>query len=522
MRNHILHIGYHPRQSQFLSDVNQYICKFGNEDDQIDICSLMLSAAEGYHVMFPDREKNKWLRDSIIVGLEYLTGVPLGFIMPDERVDLSDVIKSDYNENIISASNNELDNNLHIVLHVPVMSSDCCQFIEHVYQSIPDNLNEHVKVHCIAYASNFFSNEPCDESRCRGRLNELKAMMEASQVSRDGRFFYISNYDERGRCLQLNEDSELARFVARLLIFISNDYNALSVTRANTKYITSVGVYGREIDKYSEINNHFANLMKNLLARFIGLNEEPVEISLDKVDDFINDDYELLHQYYESDSNDYREETNKKLQESLKKILNSKDLTLNEKSELLNNLKQLWDKDLNSIENTPHKTFEDIYIPLIEASGLETPYPAVKELVSLIKQQKKSIEAHEKKIEKLSKQLPEFQQNCYWTEDGFRVGDTVQRVEDKPLDSNDSITDITDYVPTNSELLKSVDISSSFPKIKSQGRQGACVSFSLVSIIEYYLKNAGKPVDLSEAFLYYVSREKNGTEDKDNGVTVRL
>jgi len=56
--------------------------------------------------------------------------------------------------------------------------------------------------------------------------------------------------------------------------------------------------------------------------------------------------------------------------------------------------------------------------------------------------------------------------------------------------------------------IPSVDLRQNFNHISNQGEQGSCLAFSVTSIFEHTLKlNQAKEFDLSEAFLYYNSRE---------------
>lgn len=65
---------------------------------------------------------------------------------------------------------------------------------------------------------------------------------------------------------------------------------------------------------------------------------------------------------------------------------------------------------------------------------------------------------------------------------------------------------------------QSVDLRQGFTDIKNQGKQGACLAFALASIYEYFLKSNQDPnPNLSEAFLYYNARKKEGKTHEDAG-----
>ena len=64
----------------------------------------------------------------------------------------------------------------------------------------------------------------------------------------------------------------------------------------------------------------------------------------------------------------------------------------------------------------------------------------------------------------------------------------------------------------------SVDLRKDFTQIKDQGEMGACSAFALVSIFEYILKKNKQPdIDLSEQFVYYNARKKEGASRVDAG-----
>lgn len=61
-----------------------------------------------------------------------------------------------------------------------------------------------------------------------------------------------------------------------------------------------------------------------------------------------------------------------------------------------------------------------------------------------------------------------------------------------------------------------IDLSHDFTPIKSQGQLGACATFAVTSVYEYILKkNDRSDHDLSERFLYYNAREKDGRLDEE-------
>ncbi len=121
----------------------------------------------------------------------------------------------------------------------------------------------------------------------------------------------------------------------------------------------------------------------------------------------------------------------------------------------------------------------------------------------------------EKEQVRLEQQMDaqEHARDCF-IENGFvsfgeRKYKLLPQVTDEPLKEH--------YSP-HTTTLTSVDLSGQMPPIKDQGEQGACLAFSLTSVFEYlYKRKTHQDIDLSEQFLYYISREKVGEEGVDDG-----
>jgi len=90
----------------------------------------------------------------------------------------------------------------------------------------------------------------------------------------------------------------------------------------------------------------------------------------------------------------------------------------------------------------------------------------------------------------------------------------LPKIEEKPLTE--------DYAP-HPVKSDAIDLRSGFTTIKNQGQTGACTAYSLTAIYEYILKsNKQQENDLSEAFLYYNARKRNGEENKLSGSRIDL
>ena len=95
-----------------------------------------------------------------------------------------------------------------------------------------------------------------------------------------------------------------------------------------------------------------------------------------------------------------------------------------------------------------------------------------------------------------------------------------EKEEFQLLHHDDDIVPLEDKYEPHAVSTKNIDISNGFTEIKNQGQQGACMSFSMVSVFEYFLKkNHVQFPDLSEQFLYYNARKRTGREQFDEGST---
>ncbi len=126
-------------------------------------------------------------------------------------------------------------------------------------------------------------------------------------------------------------------------------------------------------------------------------------------------------------------------------------------------------------------------------------------------------------IRKIQDELVELKKNLKQLEESKKCliegGKIIfEKEEFQLLHHDDNIIPLEDkYVP-HIVTDKTIDLTAGFTEIKSQGQQGACMSFSMVSVFEYFLKkNNVQFPDLSEQFLYYNARKRNGREQYDEG-----
>ena len=159
-----------------------------------------------------------------------------------------------------------------------------------------------------------------------------------------------------------------------------------------------------------------------------------------------------------------------------------------------------------AVLETPHDEFGKIYLPL---DGMKYLRSTMRESTNYIRQKSKELESQSLQLEN------EEQSKKRLIDGGFTYGHTIYKlqegIEEKPLQET--------YEPQGT-LKNNVDMRNNFTPIKDQGQLGACTVFAISSIYEYILKKSKqKNYDLSERFVYYNVRTKDGSiEDKGSSV----
>lgn len=99
------------------------------------------------------------------------------------------------------------------------------------------------------------------------------------------------------------------------------------------------------------------------------------------------------------------------------------------------------------------------------------------------------------------------------TNDGF-----VFEGQTYKLQGDTQEIDLEDEYAPLSTVPASIDLRKEFTAVKDQGEMGACSAFALIGIFEYILKKNKQPdIDLSEQFVYYNARKKEGASRVDSG-----
>lgn len=164
------------------------------------------------------------------------------------------------------------------------------------------------------------------------------------------------------------------------------------------------------------------------------------------------------------------------------------------------------------------ETKEAVILPVYdtETGKAELPLNELKELRFKQRNYISNIREVEDELTELKKNLAQIDESkkCLIEDGKFIINDDSFQL----LDYDNDVSPLEDTYNAHSVSAKNVDLSAGFTEIKNQGSQGACVSFSLLSVFEYFLKqNHESFPDLSEQFLYYNARKRRGSELLDSG-----
>lgn len=166
------------------------------------------------------------------------------------------------------------------------------------------------------------------------------------------------------------------------------------------------------------------------------------------------------------------------------------------------------------------ETEEDTILPPFsdENKQAKLPIDELKELRFRERNYIANIREMESEIEDIKQNITQLDESKKCLIEGGKI--IYDKEEFILIHHDDDIEPLEEKYEPHPVTTKTIDISGGFTNIKSQGQQGACMSFSMVSVFEYFMKkNHIETPDLSEQFLYYNARKRRGREQYDEGST---
>ena len=186
--------------------------------------------------------------------------------------------------------------------------------------------------------------------------------------------------------------------------------------------------------------------------------------------------------------------------------------------------------DENNALLTQEETKGEIILPpfasILQPSGddeeqnlrAKLPLDELKELRYKERNYIANIREVQDELEQLKKDMTQLDESKKCLIEGGKI--IFEKEQFQLIHHDENIVPLEEKYQPHPVKSKNVDISAGFTDIKNQGPQGACMSFALVSVFEYFLKqNHEQFPDLSEQFLYYNARRRNNKENEDTGST---
>ena len=373
------------------------------------------------------------------------------------------------------------------------------------------------------------------------QLNNFEKLRTELLTSKENsRFFFIHNSNLSGVSLGMNADS-FVEMQRQFVFLFSSHLEEILPMDAND--VTAVGFSSLEFNKYQFasylLNRALLTVLENSSA-----NAEEVAINqiYEKVNTLLYDKEKVLSHFLEKyknqfDTNKFKEieEDIDEIRQKLYKILSeNKDITFNAgilaallskpEYELFSNtdytsnnacLLDLYSEAINLVIEIDEANYYKI-----DEENIINPIKAIKDVDNAILNSQ--IEVRELE-ERLAEQQVQVEDNAN-AQTSFIEENTFHFKEDKfkllPFELGEPLEET--YVAKKVDRTD-VDLRAKFPRVKNQGQQGSCLSFSITSVFEYMMKiNELEDCDLSEAFLYYNARYlDDSSEDEDCGSRIR-
>lgn len=543
----ILQVTFENFYQELLLNIQEYVDMFGDYVSPNNSCIQSLSCCYNGDTLYtktPQTRLEEFRNDMILLTLEDILQIPL-FFDPNKGKSIDNVeqyVSSELYQKYITTEKN-VDPVFHFVFYLSLTDKDVVNNIEKFLSQLPDNLPFVVDfIGLPNEVSRLFKNEVFDKSNTYMMAKNLSSLIALKdKMSNDSckdivinNIYIIQNINEINHAQQLSLE-KLSKLFGNLLLAFIEGYDHISDQRLIDP-ITTFGIETFEIDKYAILNNWAFNIFKKLCGDVIGDAENEKIVDKDKVDTLFKDILEeekkgleqintLPDNQVQSFLKEWKEEFKKKV---LDIIIDAK-LTNAEKDLLLSYFQSLSSRDLIRLEDFDFdklSLFDSLYIPYIDQTiDKDNPYIKLKDTILQIQQLKKDMEKRQQRIDETYRVIDKnYHRDGKWTNEGYQIGNDIFRIHKEDLigeiDSNDYL--LSEYEPDCTTILpQDADLKSYFPPIKNQGSQGACASFSLTSVFEYFLSNeAHQYEDMSEAYVYYNARAISGNTNIDNGATL--
>lgn len=538
-----LHIAFNKSVGDILLRICEYAKKFGNSSANF-INPLLFEFSDTNKIEVKRPEKNIPLADFALFALEMYYGIQLRWMTENVATTLignkgvEEFFEREFSDKIVEE--NDIDPEMHIIFYVPLYESDIYQKVRHIINNLPVGHKFVVNVisitYDIAWACKMLDNEIDKDTRGEimfRNIMELKNMMGGdicNCTTLIKHIFLFQNYNIGGWSQNFTI-KKLIEICANLSLALVQHYDTICHYSWLERPIYAINVQSRVIDIYLAVNYIFRDLFTGVADINI---INPNEIDKTKVKNaftkILGEEINLIDRYKElfilgltnqlEYNNAFNSEVKGKLKEVISDNIETYKLNVSEQQylySLFNSISEKTSFEHINIDDTIWQLEEMIIRELDGDQNLLEAYNKLKRCSKELTETNNKIKSLESVVSDLqSKLISDYPNNVELTNEGYKIGNEIF----KPYKLQDEPLDITYVVPINQVLPPSVDLRDSFPEIKSQGSQGACTAFSLVSVIEYFMtKNLRDNANLSEAFVYYNARVIRNETEIDSGAT---
>lgn len=553
MKKFVLQIAFEKCYQELLLNTQEYVNKFGDFMSPNNSCIQSLCCEyEGdmLYVKLPQTKGEEFRNDLLVFTLESILQVPL-YINPNKGKAIDNTerfISQELYQEYITAERN-VDPEMHFLFYVSLTDDETILNIKKFVSQLPRNLSFYIDVVALPNEiSKIYKNEEFEKEDIKLMANNLQKIIDFKNVIKKEEIshqrernvvfrnvYFLQNVDEAGHAKNFDE-KKLTHVFGNLALSFIEGYDYISDKRLYDD-ITTFTIKTFEIDKYKIINNWAFHIFKQLCDKIIKRGDYEQNIDKDKVNkifkEILGDEkraFEKINNLLDNEVQGYLDEWKEKLKKKIIEKIVDANLNNGERQLLLSYFENITNRDLLDLEDFDIRNFDlfdDIYIPYIDQSlGKDNPYNKQKEIIIQIQQVKKRIEERQKRINKKRQIIDKnYRRDGQWKEGGYQIGDDIFKIHHSDLLDKKDVNQgelFSQYEPKPSSTLpKSADLKKYFPPIKNQGKQGACSSFSLTSVFEYFLNNETRQNDdMSEAFVYYNAREIQGDTNIDEGANL--
>lgn len=440
----------------------------------------------------------------------------------------------------IGGNNIEGADRLYICVHVPLYKSSSIDSLRLIYSTFKE-LQMPMTMLFMGYGEDLCGViEPGSqiESPSSVQISKFMKLRESNEISNASHFLLIQNTFSNGIPLNLDQHG-LAEIMSLFAIITSKCYKQVFSTTVDYQDVIAFGISTLNLDRYLFVDYMLNKvLLQSIDKSRTMVKKVSVNDAFDKALEIVKDKDTLLsriladydqggHQNFQQTCNELEAEADSIYENARQIFERDNDVTL--QAAILAALLSMNDCELftNIIYDPQKSSMNDLLMEAVDyfvandtigfysddKDRIQNPIPRIKELNSLIinsEAEVRSLQAELDTFKELGEDVQKLGENTF--EEGCVIVNN-KRYKLLPAKKEELLEET--YVPKANQKM-SVDLSSEFRPIQSQGQQGSCVAFSITSVFEYVVKlNTKEQMDLSEAFLYYNSRKLDQGESFD-------